>query len=102
LSGFKNQEMEDPMKYLLIAAAFSFGLSGTCLAQTSTPSSQTQEQPSASPNEPGGQMGNQQGMQKPCNSQASGTSDREGGNAKAATASGGPTSNPNGNIQSGC
>lgn len=47
-------------------------------------------------------MGNEQGMQKPCNSQASGTSDREGGNAKASTASGGPNSNPNGGIQSGC
>jgi hypothetical protein len=90
------------MKYVLIAAAFSLGLSGACLAQTSTPNPQTKEQPAVSPNEPGGQMGNQQGMQKPCNSQASGTSDRQGGNGKASTASGGATSNPNGTVQSGC
>lgn len=90
------------MKHVLIAAVFSLGLSGAVLAQTSTPNSQTNERPAASPNEPGGQMGNEQGMQKPCNSQASGTSDREGGNAKASTASGGPNSNPNGGIQSGC
>jgi hypothetical protein len=102
LSSLKKQKAEDPLKYLLIAAALSLGLAGASLAQTSTPNSQTQEQPSASPNEPGGQMGNQQGMQKPCNSKASGTSDREGGNAKASTASGGPNSNPNGAVQSGC
>lgn len=93
------------MKYLLIAAALSLGLSGASFAQTSTPNSQTQEQPSAAPNGPGGPspMG-AQGMAKPCkgNSQASGTSDREGGNAKAATTSGGPNSNPNGSVQSGC
>lgn len=96
------------MKYLLIAAALSVGLSGASLAQTSTPNSQTQEQPSAAPNgSPGGEppspMG-AQGMAKPCNgnSQASGTSDREGGNAKTATTSGGPNSNPNGSVRSGC
>jgi cytoskeletal protein RodZ len=98
----RERKVEDAMKYMLIAAALSLGLAGASLAQTSTPNSQTNEQPSASPNEPGGQMGNQQGVQKPCNSQASGTSDREGGNAKASTASGGPNSNPNGAVQSGC
>jgi hypothetical protein len=93
------------MKYLLIAAALSLGLSGASFAQTSTPNSQSKEQPSAAANGPGGPspMG-AQGMGKPCNgnSQASGTSDREGGNAKTATTSGGPNSNPNGSVQGGC
>ena len=93
------------MKYLLVAAALSVGFAGASLAQTSTPNSQSQEQPSAAPNGPGGpNASGAQGMAKPCNanSQASGTSDREGGNAKAATDSGGANSNPNGSVQGGC
>lgn len=43
------------MKCLAFAIALSFGLSGTCLAQTSAaPNSQTHEQPAKSGNEPGG------------------------------------------------
>jgi hypothetical protein len=93
------------MKYLLIAAALSFGFCGTCLAQTSTPNAQTQEQPSAAPNGPGGPDANsQQGMKRPCNTQASGTSDREGGNAKAAEsgASASGYGNVNGMVKGGC
>lgn len=90
------------MRYLLLAAAFSLGMTGACLAQTSTPNAQSQEKPATSPNGPGGPAANgTQGMQKPCNSQASGTSDREGGNAKASTQSSGPNSNPNGMVQGG-
>lgn len=93
------------MKYLLLAAALSLGTTGAALAQTSTPNSQSQEQPSKSPNGPGGpNASGQQGMQKPCNnnSQASGTSDREGGNAKTATQGSGANANPNGAVQGGC
>jgi hypothetical protein len=43
----------------------------------------------------------EQGHAKPCSTQASGTSDRNGGNEKAATASGGGASNPNGKVSSG-
>jgi hypothetical protein len=93
------------MKYVILAAALSLGMSGACLAQTSTPNSQTQEQPSTSPNGPGGpDVNGQQGMPRPCNTQASGTSDREGGNAKAAdtgsSASG--YGNANGTVKGGC
>ncbi len=93
------------MKYLLLAAALSLGVSGPCLAQTSTPNSQTQEQPAASPNGPGGpNAGGQQGMKRPCNTQASGTSDREGGNAKAAEtgSSAYGNGNANGMVKGGC
>jgi hypothetical protein len=93
------------MKYLLLAAALSVGFAGASLAQTSTPNPQSQEKPATSPNGPGGPTASgAQGMAKPCNSnsQASGTSDREGGNAKAATDSGGSNSNPNGMVQGGC
>ncbi len=88
------------MKYVILAAAFALGASSVSLAQTSTPNPQTKEQPSASPNGPGGpDVDSQQGMKKPCNTQASGTSDREGGNAKASTQANG---NPNGTVQGGC
>jgi hypothetical protein len=93
------------MKHLLFVAALSLGLTGVCFAQTSTPNSQTQEQPSAAPNGPGGpNASGQQGMQKPCNTQASGTSDREGGNAKAAAtgSSAYGNGNANGMVKGGC
>ncbi len=44
------------MKYLLLAAALSFGFCGTCLAQTSTPNPKTHEEPSTAPNGPAGSM----------------------------------------------
>jgi hypothetical protein len=44
------------MRYLLIAAALSFGFCGTCLAQTSTPNSKTHEEPATAGNGPGGSM----------------------------------------------
>lgn len=91
------------MRYLLLAAAVSLGISGAALAQTSTPNSQTHEQPAASPSGSGGpDVNSQQGMQRPCDTQASGTSDREGGNAKAADNGAGPNGNVNGAVKGGC
>lgn len=91
------------MKYLILAAALSLATSGACLAQTSTPNSQSREQPSTAPNGPGGpDLNSQQGMQRPCNMRASGTSDREGGNATASMQSYGPNANPNGMVRGGC
>ena len=92
------------MKYLLVAAALSLGFAGPCLAQTSTPNSKSQEQPATSPNGPGGPAASDQGMQKPCNSQASATSDRQGGNGKTAEtgSSANAGGNANGMVKGGC
>ncbi len=92
------------MKYLLIAAALSLGVCGACLAQTSTPNDipSAHSKAATAPNGPGGPAANGvQGMERPCHTQASGTSDREGGKAKASTQSAGPNNNPNGKVQ-GC
>jgi hypothetical protein len=92
------------MKYLLLVAALSFGASGLCLAQTSTPSdnSSAHSKASTAPNDPSGQaMQPVQGV-KPCSNQASGTSDRNGGNEKRSTVSGGPNSNPGGTVSGSC
>jgi hypothetical protein len=90
------------MKYLLIATALSFGISGACLAQTSMPSSSpsAHSKASTSPNGPSGQA-MQPGQAKPCSTQASGTSDRSGGTEKRSTASGGPNGNPGGSVTNG-
>lgn len=92
------------MKYLILAAALSLASPGLCLAQTSAPSSNpsAHSQPSASPNGPVGSNMTEQGKAKPCSMTASGTSDRGGGTEAASTASGGPNSNPNGKVSSGC
>jgi hypothetical protein len=91
------------MKYLILAAALSLVSPGIGLAQTSAPSSNpsAHSQPSAAPNQPLGSNMTEQGQAKPCASQASGTSDRTGGDAKTSTASGGAQSNPNGKVGSG-
>ncbi len=92
------------MKSLLLAAALSFGISGACLAQTSMPSSNptAHSKAATAPNAPNGQaMQPGQGV-KPCNKQASGTSDRGGGIEKRSTASGGPNSNPGGSVSGKC
>ncbi len=90
------------MKYLIIAAALSLSVPGVCLAQTSTPNSQTHENAATSPNGPNGEEMQPGQTAKPCNNQASGTSDRGGGTEKRSTASGGPNSNPGGSVSSGC
>lgn len=88
------------MKYLLLAAALSLGVASGAAAQTSAPSSNpsAHSQPSTSPNE-GRSMSNE-GAAKPCPNQASGTSDRQGGNGKTA-ASANQTNNPGGSVTSG-
>jgi hypothetical protein len=91
------------MKYLIIAAALSLVSPGIGFAQTSAPSTNpsAHSQPATSPNQPIGSSMTEQGQGKPCSTQASGTSDRNGGNEKAATASGGAANNPNGKVSSG-
>jgi hypothetical protein len=91
------------MKYIVIAAALSLVSPGIGFAQTSAPSTNpsAHSQPATSPNQPAGSGMMEQGYAKPCSTQASDTSDRNGGNEKAATASGGGASNPNGKISSG-
>jgi hypothetical protein len=91
------------MKYLVIAAALSLVSPGIGFAQTSAPSTNpsAHSQPATSPNQPAGSGMMEQGHAKPCSTQASGTSDRNGGNGKPATASGGSASNPNGKVSSG-
>jgi hypothetical protein len=90
------------MKYLVIAAALSLVSPGIAFAQTSAPSTNpsAHSQPATS-NQPIGSSMTEQGQGKPCSTQASGTSDRNGGNEKAATASGGGANNPNGKVSSG-
>jgi len=91
------------MKYLILAAALSLVSPGLGMAQTSAPSSNpsAHSKPAAAPNQPLGSNMTEQGQAKPCASQASGTSDRTGGNGKTSTASGGAESNPNGKLTSG-
>jgi hypothetical protein len=91
------------MKYLVIAAALSLVSPGIAFAQTSAPSTNpsAHSKSATSPNQPAGSGMMEQGSVKPCSTQASGTSDRNGGNEKASTASGGSASNPNGKVSSG-
>lgn len=93
-----------PMKYLIIAAALSLVSPGIGLAQTSAPSTNpsAHSESATSPNQPVGSTMTNQGSGKPCSTQASGTSDRGGGNEKASAASGGSDSNPNGKVSGGC
>lgn len=92
------------MKSLLLAAALTFGVSGACLAQTSMPSSNpaAHSKAATSPNDPNGQAMQSAHGVMPCDTQASGTSDRGGGNEKRSTASGGPNSNPGGHLSGKC
>ncbi len=92
------------MKSLLLAAALSFGVSGTCLAQTSMPSDNPDAHSKAAtaPNAPNGQAMQPGQSVKPCNTQASGTSDRSGGNEKRSTASSGTGANPGGSVSGKC
>jgi hypothetical protein len=89
------------MRYIVLAAALSFVTPGISLAQQSTPTNNpaAHAQPATSANQPVGSGMNEQGNVKPCSHQASGTSDRNGGNEKAAASSSG--GNPNGKVSSG-
>ena len=91
------------MKYLAFAAALSLVSPAMSFAQTSAPSSNpsAHSQPETSPNQPLGSNLNEQGQAKPCSNQASGTSDRGGGNERASSASSGAEANPNGKVSSG-
>ena len=91
------------MKYLIVATALSLVSPGIGFAQTSAPSTNpsAHSQPSTSPNQPLGSGMTEQGQGKPCSTQASGTSDRGGGNEKSSSMSGGAQSNPNGKVSSG-
>jgi hypothetical protein len=92
------------MKYLVLAAALSLVSPSIGFAQQSAPSSNpsAHAKPATSANQPVGSTMTDQGAGKPCSTQASGTSDRNGGNEKAASASGGSDSNPNGKVSGGC
>ncbi len=91
------------MKYLALAAALSLVSPSVVFAQQSAPSTNpaAHAEPATSPNQPVGSSMTEQGAGKPCSTQSSGTSDRTGGNDKAASASGGSDSNPNGKVASG-
>src|ERR1700759_3299716 len=94
---------EETMRFFTLIAAFSLALPSVAIAQQSAPSSNpaAHAKPATSPNQPVGSAMVQQGHVKPCGQKKSGTSDRNGGTEKTATASGGANSNPNG-ATSGC
>jgi hypothetical protein len=88
------------MKYVILAAALSLVSPSIGFAQTSAPSTNpsAHSQAATSANEPVGSSMTEQGKSKPCAAQASGTSDRGGGNEQSSAASNG---NPNGKVMSG-
>lgn len=96
------------MRYLLLAAALSIGISGSCLAQGANDNGgKTATERNANPGGPkignsdrtggngklsgeagiGGPTATSSGDVRPCNMKKSETSDHEGGNAKASTSS---------------